>query len=101
MEFQPLLDQVAGKPEQGHEQLMADKTRNIASSSRPGGNRGNVREGVRRKSHRFLPENTAMIPRVGLRCRRILRLRSEAAAQPTTMTFVRNEFLDKRTAEDV
>ena len=25
MEFQPLLDQVAGKPEQSHEQLMADK----------------------------------------------------------------------------
>ena len=65
MEFQPLLDQVAGKPEQGHEQLMADKTRNVASSLRAGGNRGNVRERVRRKSHRFLPENTAMIPRVG------------------------------------
>ena len=25
MEFQPLFDQVAGNPEQGHEQLMADK----------------------------------------------------------------------------
>jgi len=42
-----------------------------------------------------------MIPRVGLRCRRILALRSEVARQPATMTFVRDEFLDKRTAEDV
>ena len=36
-----------------------------------------------------------MIPRVGRRCRRILTLRSEAAGQPITMTFVPNEFLDK------
>ena len=56
---------------------------------------------VRRKSNRFLPEITAMIPRIGLRCRRILTLRSEAAGQAITMTFVRDEFLDKRTAEDV
>jgi hypothetical protein len=101
MEFQPLQDQVAGKPEQGHEQLMADKTRSIASSLRAGGNRGNVSRRVRRKSNRFLPENTAIIPRVGLRCRRILTLRREAAGQPVTMTFVRDEFLDKQTAEDV
>jgi len=66
-----------------------------------GGNRGNTRERVRRKSNRFLPENTAMIPRVGLRYRWILTLRGEAAGQPVTMTFVRNEFLDKQTAEDV
>jgi hypothetical protein len=99
MEFQPLLDQVAGKPEQGHEQLMADKTRNIASSLRAGGNRGNVSERVRRKSHRFLPENTAMIPRVGLRCRRILPLRSEVAGQAITNPSL--AFLDKDTVEDV
>jgi len=42
-----------------------------------------------------------MIPRVGLRWRRILTLRSEGAGQRITMTFVRDEFLDKRTAEDV
>ncbi len=42
-----------------------------------------------------------MIPRIGLRCRRIRTLRSEAAGQAITMTFVRYEFLDKQTPEDV
>ena len=41
-----------------------------------------------------------MIPRVGLRCRRILTLRSEAAGQ--AITNLRSlEFLDKDIVEDV
>ena len=48
-----------------------------------------------------LLEIIAMIARVGLRCRRILTLRCEAAGQPVTITFVRDEFLDKHTDEDV
>jgi hypothetical protein len=77
---------------------MADKLPDVQLTRT--GNRGNVSERVRRKSNRFLPEITAMIPRIGLRCCRILTC-SEAAGQPVTMTFVRDEFLDKRTAEDV
>ncbi len=73
----------------------------IRSSLRAHSNHENVSERVRRKSNSFSLGNTAMIPRVGLRWRRILTLRSEGAGQRITMTFVRDEFLDKRTAEDV
>jgi hypothetical protein len=73
----------------------------IGDSLRAHSNHENVSERVRRKSNRFLPEDTAMIPRVGLRCRRIRTLCSEAAGQAITMTFVRDEFLDRQTAENV
>jgi hypothetical protein len=55
----------------------------IRSSLRAHSNQGNISEHVRRKSNRFLLEITAMIPRVGLQCRRILTLRSEGAG-PTS-----------------
>ena len=73
----------------------------IRSSLREHSNRGNVSERVRRKSNRFLVEIIAMIARVELRWRRILILRSEGAGKAITMTFVRDEFLDKPTAENV
>jgi len=52
--------------------IITNKQLDIGSSLRAQGNRGDVSERVRRKSNRFLPEITTMIPRIGLRCRRIL-----------------------------
>src|SRR6478672_9971542 len=42
-----------------------------------------------------------MIPRVGLRCRRIRTLCSEATGQAVTKTFIRSHILDKDMVEDV